>query len=170
MYDEVQRPHFFSKLIENIGKNPILAWRRCTQPNWSVQLTPFPPLASLALKKPRFNLRWTWVCCAVILRKSSLSREHWMIYRGQGFPLRSYDLAPCPPPSPLSRQQPVSLSQSSCVSLVELTEGKGGELGVGEQPIRTTAPSINHSILSAGLPMSSKYLLQYGSDYLWKSF
>jgi hypothetical protein len=29
------------------------------------------------------------------------------------------------PPPPLSRQQTVSLSQSCCVSLVELTDGRG---------------------------------------------
>jgi hypothetical protein len=37
-----------------------------------------------------------------------------------------------PHPLRLSLQQVVSLSQSSCVSLVKLTEGKGG--GVGEAP------------------------------------
>jgi len=42
-----------------------------------------------------------------------------------------YDLAP-PHPLRLSLQLVVSLSQSSCVSLVKLTEGKGG--GVGEEP------------------------------------
>jgi hypothetical protein len=36
-------------------------------------------------------------------------------------------------PDLLSRQQVVSLSQSSCVSPVELTDGRGGE-GVGEEP------------------------------------
>ncbi len=50
-----------------------------------------------------------------------------MIYRGQGF-LRSYDSATRPSPYPLSSQQVVSLSQSSCVSPVELTDGKEGEI------------------------------------------
>jgi hypothetical protein len=40
--------------------------------------------------------------------------------------LRSYDSAPRPPVSPLSRQQLVSLSQSSCVSPAELTDVRGG--------------------------------------------
>ncbi len=41
--------------------------------------------------------------------------------------LRSCDSAPrTPPSSPLSRQQIVSLSQSSSVSLIQLTDGKGG--------------------------------------------
>jgi hypothetical protein len=38
-------------------------------------------------------------------------------------------MAPLPPPPPLSRQQAVSLSQTSFVSRVELTDGTGG---VGE--------------------------------------
>ncbi len=42
----------------------------------------------------------------------------------------SYDLAPLPPPFPLLRQQVLSLSQSSCVSAVELTDGSVG-WGVG---------------------------------------
>jgi hypothetical protein len=37
------------------------------------------------------------------------------------------------PLTPVTRQQVVSLSQSSCVSLVELTDGKGGGR-VGEEP------------------------------------
>ena len=49
-----------------------------------------------------------------------------MNYRGQAFSL-SYDLAP----PPLNRQQVVSLSQSSCISPVELTEGRGGRRGWG---------------------------------------
>jgi hypothetical protein len=53
----------------------------------------------------------------------------------------------------LSRQQVVSLSQSSCVSLVELKlTGEGREMGVGEEPDHTTVrkpgTSVNHSILS----------------------
>jgi hypothetical protein len=48
-----------------------------------------------------------------------------MNYRGPGFsPL--YDLALPPPPlPPLFREQVVSRSQSSCVSPVELTDGRG---------------------------------------------
>ncbi len=51
----------------------------------------------------------------------------------------SYDLAPSPPLSPLSRRQDVSLSQSSSVSLVELTDGGGGGGGRGwEEPNHKT--------------------------------
>jgi hypothetical protein len=46
-----------------------------------------------------------------------------MIYRGPGF-LAVVWLAPSPPPFPV--RQVVSLSQSSCVSPVELTDGRGG--------------------------------------------
>jgi hypothetical protein len=52
-------------------------------------------------------------------------RGYLMISRGP-----SYDLAPPPSPLHFSRQEVVSLSQSSCVSPIELTDGKGGE-GVG---------------------------------------
>jgi hypothetical protein len=38
----------------------------------------------------------------------------------------SYDWAPYPTPFILSLQQVVSLCQSSCVSPVELTDGRGG--------------------------------------------
>jgi hypothetical protein len=48
----------------------------------------------------------------------------------QAFPL-SYDLAPRPAPFPLSRQQAFLFSQSSCVSPVDLTDGRGGG-GCGE--------------------------------------
>jgi hypothetical protein len=46
-----------------------------------------------------------------------------LLIEDQAF-LRSYDLAPRPPPSPISPQPIVSLSQSSCVSPVELTDGR----------------------------------------------
>jgi hypothetical protein len=60
-----------------------------------------------------------------------------MIYRGAGFlAVRRFGYSPTP--SPLSRQQLVFLSQSSCVLPVELTEGRRGG---GE-------PNLNHSILS----------------------
>jgi hypothetical protein len=65
--------------------------------------------------------------------------------------LRSYDSDPRLPPSPLSRQQVVSLSQSSCVSPVELTNGRevgGDELGAESYDRGKAWPSINHSILS----------------------
>ncbi len=45
----------------------------------------------------------------------------------------SYDLAP----PPLSRQKVVSLAQSSCVSPVEMNDGRREE-GVGEEPNHTT--------------------------------
>jgi hypothetical protein len=41
------------------------------------------------------------------------------------------------PPSP--RQEGVSLSQCSCVSPVELFDGRGGGEGVSEEPIHATA-------------------------------
>jgi len=56
------------------------------------------------------------------------------------------------PLPPLSRDKVVSLSQSSCMSPVELTDGSGEER-VGEELNHTTHkkawPSTNHSTLSA---------------------
>ncbi len=60
-------------------------------------------------------------------------RDYCMIYRGSAFLCMNRLLAN---PLPLSRQQDVSLSQSSCVSPLELTGGRGG--GGGEEPNHTT--------------------------------
>jgi hypothetical protein len=57
-----------------------------------------------------------------------------MIYRGQGF-LAVVLFGSFPTLAPLSCQQVVSLS---CVSLAELTDGRGVE-GVGEEPNHTRA-------------------------------
>ncbi len=69
---------------------------------------------------------------------------------GQAF-LRTYAFVF--PPSNLSRQQFISLSQSSCMSPVDLTDGRSGG-GDGRETNHTTTrkpgpPSINHQILSA---------------------
>jgi hypothetical protein len=63
-------------------------------------------------------------------------REYLMIYRGPGFlaELRTYYSAQRPPPPPtLSHQQVASLSQSSCVSPVQLTDGREGGGGYGAE-------------------------------------
>jgi hypothetical protein len=62
---------------------------------------------------------------------------------------------------PLSRQQIASLSQSSCVSPVDLTERRGRESGRGAKLYdREKAwPSINHSIPSAWAPLFLPSLL-----------
>ncbi len=52
--------------------------------------------------------------------------ECWMIYRGPGFLTVVFSSSPTPILPPLSRQQVVSLSQSSCVPPIELTGGGGG--------------------------------------------
>jgi hypothetical protein len=61
--------------------------------------------------------------------------------------LRLYDSASIPP---LSRLQVVSLSQSSCMSPVELTDGKGvgGWRGAKSYDCEKYWSSIYHSILS----------------------
>ncbi len=62
--------------------------------------------------------------------------------------LKSNDSGPRPLPSrPLSRHQVASLSQSSCVSPVELTDGRVGR-GAKSYERERAWSSINHSILS----------------------
>jgi hypothetical protein len=58
-----------------------------------------------------------------------------MIHIGPGF---LAVLAPTPHLTPLFRQQVVSLSQSSCVFPVKLTDFQRGGVGVGEEPNHTT--------------------------------
>jgi hypothetical protein len=71
-----------------------------------------------------------------------------MIYRGPGTRLSRRRMTLAPPP-PISRRQVVSLSQSSCVSPVELTDGGGGVGGVPNAYDNEKAwTSKNHSILS----------------------
>jgi hypothetical protein len=74
-----------------------------------------------------------------------------MIYRGPEAFLRSSGSAPRPTPSPLSCQQLVSHCQSSCVSPVELTDGRGvggGWRGAKSYDREYGWSYINHSILS----------------------
>jgi hypothetical protein len=80
-----------------------------------------------------------------------------MIYRGPGI-LASYNLAPPPSPLPVPRQQVYSFSPSSCVSPVELTDGRGGE-EVEEEPNPTTArkPGLLY-IIQYSLKKNMKYM------------
>jgi hypothetical protein len=78
--------------------------------------------------------------------RNVLYTESIEIYRGPGF-LAVVWFCPTPTHLPPSRQQVVTLSQSSCVSPVELTDG--GEGWAWSQIIRSLAwPSRNHSIVS----------------------
>ncbi len=70
--------------------------------------------------------------------------------------MRLYNFGSSLTTSSLSRQQVVSLSQSSCVSPVELTEG-GGAKSYDREKARS---SINHSIVSA----IRKCIFKLGSD------
>ncbi len=90
---------------------------------------------------------------AFIPRKLSVISESIKLFIEDHAFLWSYDSVPRPPPFLPSSQQLVSLSPSSCVSSVELTNGRWGEevgLGRGAKSYdRNTAwPSINHSMLS----------------------
>jgi hypothetical protein len=59
-------------------------------------------------------------------------------------------------PFPLFRQQVVSLSQSSCVLSVDLTDGKGGGdvRGAKSFNCEEALSSLNHSILSVDHPFT----------------
>ncbi len=58
----------------------------------------------------------------VLVNLRGVSREYWMIYRGPCFlAVVTFGSSTTPFP-PFFRQQVVALSQSSCVSLVELTD------------------------------------------------
>jgi hypothetical protein len=59
----------------------------------------------------------------------------------------SYALAP-PPPPPLSPVSEFILSQSSCVSPIELADEKGGGGEAKSYDDKKAWSSINHSILS----------------------
>ncbi len=102
-----------------------------------------------------------FICLIVHQRKEGEeSGQQWGMSEGiecftedQAF-LQSNDSGPRPPPSrPLSRQQITSLSQSSCLSPVELIlTGEGGR-GAKSYDRERAWPSINHSILfGAGSP------------------
>jgi hypothetical protein len=60
----------------------------------------------------------------------------------------SYDLAPPPPPSPLSGQQVVSRFKSSCVSPVELTDGRRGRGWGRSQIVRRRVSLVLHISLN----------------------
>ncbi len=70
----------------------------------------------------------SWMCEA--------TREYWMIYRGPGCLAALWFLLL---PPPLSRHQVVSLSQSSCVSLVKLTDRRGEEGAAEKEQYHTMA-------------------------------
>ncbi len=75
-----------------------------------------------------------------------------MIYLGPF--LRSYDSALAHPLLSLSRLQRVSLSRSSCVSPVELTDGREGGSGRGAKSYGREKALFKHSILSVTPPLS----------------
>ncbi len=108
-------------------------------------------------------------------RPSRPESKYWMIYRGPGF-LASCDSAPRPHPPPFSRQQVASLSQSSCVPSIELTDGRGG--GGGGRGAESKAwPSINHQTLWSRLFMMSPtydlwfwHMLQFPDFLIFDNF
>jgi hypothetical protein len=82
------------------------------------------------------------------IRVSGTVREYLMIYKGAGF-LAFVVFGSSP--ILLSRQQVVSLSQSSCASPVELTDGRrgggGGWGGAKSYDGEQAWSSVNHSML-----------------------
>ncbi len=95
-------------------------------------------------------------------------REEWMIYRGPGF-LSVVWLGSSTTPFPFSRQKVASLSQSSCVCLIELSGGRarmGWARSRSEHRVKA-CPSINHLILSGFLSLcvggrGSAYYMERG--------
>jgi hypothetical protein len=85
-----------------------------------------------------------------------LAREYLMISRGPGF-LAVVGFGSFPNPSLfLNHQKVVSLSQSSCVSLAELTDRRGGRGWGRSQSIRRRESLIlYYSILSATCPLAT---------------
>ncbi len=87
-------------------------------------------------------------------------REYWIIYRGLDF--LAVVWFGCSP-TPLSRQQVFSLSQSSCVSPVKLTDGRGGGgwgrdgRGAKSYDREKACHSVNYSILRGVTYMYSTY-------------
>jgi hypothetical protein len=80
-----------------------------------------------------------------------------MIYRGLGFLAVVLFVFP---PTPLSRQQVVALSQSSCLSPVQHTTGEGGGGGGREAKSyerEKSLASIHYSILSVRSPPPSRW-------------
>ncbi len=97
------------------------------------------------------NPRVVYACTVFTENYRVRIREFWMIYRGPGFHAILW-FGSSSTPSPLSSKQIVSLSQSSCVSPVELTGrwGKGRYGGGAKSCDSEKAWSlINHPILSA---------------------
>ncbi len=90
------------------------------------------------------------------------SREYWMIYRGPGF-LDAIRLLLRPSP-PVSRQQVVSLSQSSCVLPVELTDGRRGwvrSLIIRPQQSFNTLCTVEYTVHCTYVP---KYLRKWRKE------
>ncbi len=97
------------------------------------------------------NPRVVYACTVYTENYRVSIREFWMIYRGPGFHAILW-FGSSSTPSPLSSKQIVSLSQSSCVSPVELTGrwGKGWYGGGAKSyDIEKAWSLINHPILSA---------------------
>ncbi len=99
----------------------------------------------------------------------SLHSKYWMIYRGPGFLVVVwFGSSPTPsPPLPTDLQEVVSLSQTSCVSPVELTDRRGG--GGGGEPSHTTTRKHGplHDILWG---TNSKLLFQFYLFFLKGGF
>jgi hypothetical protein len=100
------------------------------------------------------------------------NREYLLSYRGTGFLAVVWFSSFLLPPPPLSRQQVVSLSQSSCVSPVELTHRGGGE----ESNPRTARKLVLYNPLTilwdilwevGGWPLVSKQHLYGVSTWDW---
>ncbi len=117
------------------------------------------PSLSSVIRHPSFSNFPIWLWPPLLPTPSSLAplktsppkkSIEWFI--GPSFFAGSFDSDTRPPRHPLSHQQLFSISQSSCVSPVQLTEGRAGGWGAESYDRKKAEHSINHSVLSAPPP------------------
>jgi hypothetical protein len=117
------------------GKNPLsISAKKSAK---STELSLLSTTRVVNLKHIQVNYRNNDIICS-LYNFFDCIREYSLIYREYQAFSPSYDLAPPPPFPPFFLQQIVSLSQSFCVLMTDLTEGRGGK-GAGEKPNHSTA-------------------------------
>ncbi len=95
--------------------------------------------------EPKKQSRTSFLFLSWIISSVGIKREYWMIYRGQGFLAVRWFCSFQPLPPPLQSANYLS-SQSSCVSPVEITDGRVGG-GAKSCDDEKAWSSINHLIL-----------------------
>ncbi len=112
---------------------------------------------------------WYFHCSVISVPLTpSSGGEYWMIYRWLSYlAFVRFGSSPITFPHPSPCQQVVSFSQSSFVSPVELTDGRGGEEeGVGEKPNQSIRP---REIIQYSLPSGIYSPPHFNSSFAEKS-